>query len=238
MTSESLSAAIARLDAFPLPAVLRFDRASELVGHVAVLPSAFNPPTEAHLALLEAARRGSGATVGLALLSTRNVDKPLGGAPLYHRVGMLLALCADAPRLAVAATNAARIVEQARALRRAFPSARFDFVVGSDTLVRLFDERYYPADEMVPLLDELFRWHRVFVAVRSPAPAETLTDLLGSRAARWADGVTPLETPPWVAAISSTEARMAVAKGLPAAGTPAVVARYIARHRLYRAALR
>lgn len=238
MRSGSVFAAIARLDAFPLPAVLRFDRASELIGQVAVLPSAFNPPTEAHLALLEAARQESGSTWGLALLSTRNVDKPLDGAPLHHRVGMLLAICADTPGLAVAATNAARIVEQARALRRAFPSARFEFVVGSDTLVRLFDERYYRADEMVPLLDELFRWHRVFVAARSAVPTEALADLLRSRAARWRDGVTPLETPRWLAAISSTEARMSVARGLPAAGTPAVVARYIARHRLYRASLR
>ena len=66
-------------------------RTSRSPGRVAVLPSAFNPPTIAHLHLLEQALRVEGVTLAAAMLSTRNVAKGVVGAGLADRVGMLLA---------------------------------------------------------------------------------------------------------------------------------------------------
>src|SRR6185437_10745724 len=117
------------------------------------------PPTLAHLHLLETAAALEPGGRPAALLSTRNVAKGVFGAALADRVGMLLAMHAIHPALGVLATNAARLVEQARALRAEFEDAQFDFVVGHDTLVRLFDAVYYT--DMQAGLGEFFAHHRV-----------------------------------------------------------------------------
>ena len=52
------------------PAVTRFDAANSFAGRVAVLPSAFNPPTIAHLHMLERALEMDGVTLAAAMLST------------------------------------------------------------------------------------------------------------------------------------------------------------------------
>ena len=57
------------------PRVVRFDRGVDLAGAVAVLPSAFNPPTLAHLHLLQIASEVTPGTTAAALLTTRNVAK-------------------------------------------------------------------------------------------------------------------------------------------------------------------
>lgn len=82
MLPDELSTRLERLAQTERPVVARFGQGTPLAGAVALLPSAFNPPTFAHLGLLElGARYGHPA----ALLSTRNVDKALHGASLYAR---------------------------------------------------------------------------------------------------------------------------------------------------------
>ena len=92
---------LAELHESPGFSATRFDRGPVFAGRVAVLPSAYNPPTRAHLGLLELARTVEDVSVVAAMLTTNNVDKSLFGAPLSHRVGMLLALHEDSPQLAV-----------------------------------------------------------------------------------------------------------------------------------------
>lgn len=238
MTSWALAESLARLDAFPLAAVLRLDRSEPLSGRAVVLPSAFNPPTAAHLALLEAAAAAVGAGTAVALLSTRNADKPLSGAPLHHRAGMLLALARGRGNLAVVATNAALLVDQSAALRRAYPEAEFDFVVGHDTLVRLFEPRYYAEGGMAAALEALFRRHRLLAAERGPGGREAIEGVLAGPARRWRERILILDVPGWTATVSSTEIRLRAASGLRPRGAPAEIARYVARHRLYRGGIR
>lgn len=237
MTSE-VAAALRRLDEFPLPAVLRFDAPDPLVSRVVVLPSAFNPPTVAHLELLRTAAAVVGADSALALLSTRNVDKALVGVPLHHRVGMLLAVARGERGVAVAATNAARLADQATALRRAHPDCAFDFVVGTDTLVRLVDSRYYAPGTMEGVLDAFFASHRVLAAERGGGHGSTLEMVLAGPGRRWQSRIVSIEVPQWVMGVSSTEARLSAHRGLRPAVTPVAVGRYIARHRLYRIPVR
>ncbi len=233
---EHIGTRLDRLDSSEAPAALRLDESHPLTGRIAILPSAFNPPTSAHLALLDVATRAVTAVAPAALLSTRNVDKGLHGASLAQRIDMLLALKAGRPALAVLATNAARIADQAGALRSAHPSAEFDFVVGFDTLVRLFEPRYYDGD-MVAQLGSFFAHHRIVAANRGESGVDVLRSYIEAEVPsefRPRILVRPLDDHP--ASLSSTLARDEAARlGRPLA-VPPEVADYIERHRLYSAA--
>lgn len=226
-----LAAVLEELDRTSHPAAVRFDGDAPLLGRVAVLPAAFDPPTAAHLQLLQAAAAMAGVGTVAAMLTTRNVDKGTGGAALHHRVAMLLDARAEAPALAVLGANAARIVDQAAALRATYPGARFDFIVGYDTLVRLFATRYY--SDMTAELLPFFAEHRVIAANRGADDIATVRAFVAREAGPFAARVLTLELHESAAALSSTLAREAIATGAEPPGVPLDVARYIARHQLY-----
>ncbi len=217
------------------PTARRLDAGESLAGPVAVLPSAFNPPTLAHLELLSLAAASAGGAAA-ALLSTRNVDKGLYGAPLEHRAGMLLALGEEPGAPAVFAVNAARIADQGAALRAAFPEASFDFVVGFDTLLRLFEPRYYDAS-MIPTLDAFFTHHRVIAANREGTTVGGVEAFIDESptARRYRSRIMVRELGAGHAVLSSTAAREDAAAGLTPRAVPRPVVAYIERYGLYRA---
>lgn len=226
-------AALARADA---PAVARFDAPDTPRGPWVALPSAFNPPTRAHLRLLDLAVAAAGADGGAALLTTRNVDKGVEGAPLAERVGMLLAARARRPALAVLAANRARIADQAAALETAFPDASFDVALGHDTLARLFEPRYYDggADGMARALERLFARHRVIAANRGDAGADEVAAWVAERAAPFARRILVVALDERHARISSSAARARLEAGLPCGDLPDGVAERIRARGLYR----
>jgi nicotinic acid mononucleotide adenylyltransferase len=233
MTDRAAADRIEALHHAPGPAVDRFDDASRLQGRVAVLPSAFNPPTLAHLELLRRAIDHGTHGTPAALLTTRNVDKGLYGALLHHRVCMLLALREQVPGLVVLVSNTARIMDQAQALAGAHPEASFDFVVGFDTLIRLFDERYYA--DIRAELPAFFAAHRVLAANRGAAGREAIEEFLALPFIRdFADRVAILAIDAEPASLSSTVEREAIARGEHPVGLPTSVTDYILRHGLYR----
>jgi nicotinic acid mononucleotide adenylyltransferase len=234
MPSEDLTSVLHLLDARDVPAAVRLDRPAPLSGRIAVLPSAFNPPTAAHVALLEVGIEG-GAHAAAALLSTKNVDKSLSGATLAQRVDMLLALSSGRSSMAVLATNAARIADQAAALRQAHPHADFDFVVGFDTLVRLFEPRYY--DNMEQQLETFFSYHRVVATNRGQAGVDLVVSYVeGEVPGRFRERILIRELHEFPASLSSTVARDEAARMGRPLSVPSEVADYIERHRLYTAA--
>ncbi len=201
---------------------------------MAVLPAAFNPPTLAHAHLLALAAGEPGIDLAAVLLTTRNVDKDLHGATLAQRVEMLLALAAAQP-LAVLAANQARLADQSLALTTCFPGVEFDFVVGYDTLVRLFDERYYA--DMTAELAPFFARHRLIATNRSHHTIDELRLFVESHPLAQACAtrilIRQLDDEP--ASYSSTAARNHAASGDDLPQVPPPVARYIQTHRLYRA---
>jgi len=232
MDHGRLADAIARLDRAAAPAAERFDAREPLAGPVAFLPAAFNPPTIAHLRLLERAAETVSA-IPAALLTTRNVDKAVTGAPLPARLEMLLAARRDGYRHAVLAANAARIIDQVAALESAFPAADPTPVVGFDTLVRLFDPRYYTS--ITAEIDRFFERRRVIAANRGPHALEAVAEWLRTNAREYEHRVILVELDPEAAAISSTRARELAAAGIPPDLVPPAVRAILAERRYYRA---
>ena len=236
MEAAAIGERLAALERSQAPAAARFDATGAPRGRWVVLPSAFNPPTLAHLRLLELARAAAGAERGAALLTTRNVDKDVEGAPLDERVGMLLAARASRPALAVLAANRARIAEQAEALAAAFPDASFDFALGHDTLTRLFEARYYEggAAGMARALERFFARHRVVAANRGGAGADEVADWAAANAGPFAGRILVAALDERHARISSSAARARLAAGGDAsADLPDEVAERIRARGLY-----
>ncbi len=230
MDLAALAQVVADLDAAPAPAARRFDAPEPLAGDVAFLPAAFNPPTLAHLRLLERAAATVEA-LPAALLTTRNVDKHITGAPLHARIEMLLAARRDGHPVAVLAANVARIIEQTLALEAAYPAARCTPVVGFDTLVRLFDPRYYTS--LTAELDPFFERHRVIAANRGPHSLDAVAEWLHHNAREYADRIVLIELEPETATISSTHARELAAAGVEPHVVPPSVRAILAERRYY-----
>jgi len=187
---------------------------------IGVLSASFNPPTRAHVALLEAASGAARLEESVLLLALTHVEKPLSGFPLPERLAMLQAIARGRPGWSVALCNRPRFFEKARALREAVGAGpELFFVMGGDTLVRLFDPRYYPDVPMEAALEGFFAAARVLVAPRPPwdRPAlEAFLEAPGRRAYR--GRVDFLALPPAFAAISSSEVRRRLAGGEPVEG--------------------
>lgn len=142
---------------------------------ISVLDSSFNPPTLAHLALAnthfpsEWAKEfntGSQESIDydskLLLLSVKNADKVLkpGDASYLQRLEMmsLLTQRMSTTNVAIAITNEPTFVGKSEALSAFLeqklassstqppPTFELTFLVGLDTLDRLFSPRYYPSE--------------------------------------------------------------------------------------------
>ena len=232
MEHPAIVNALHELEATPTPAVRRFDAGAQPSAGFVVLPSAFNPPTLAHLALLALGAEATG-TQPAAMLTTKNVAKGIHGASLPHRVGMLLAAHETHTDLAVLVANAARFVDQAVALRLSFPRAQVDFVAGYDTLVRIFDPGYYT--DMESELEAFFAAHRLVVTNRGDVTMDEVDRLVASDPVRpFAARILVCELDARMAAMSSTGARDAAPGDAHDDHVPEPVARYIRTHRLYR----
>ncbi|MCY3602798.1 MAG: hypothetical protein OXH12_06920 [Chloroflexi bacterium] len=226
---------LAELAGSEAPAVTRFDAGEGLRGGWAVLPSAFNPPTRAHLRLLDLAQGVVGVTGGAALLTTRNVAKGVEGASLEDRIGMLLAARESRPGLAVLGANQARIVDQAAGLRDAWPEASFDFVLGHDTLIRLFDEQYYDGS-MEVVLDPFFERHRVIAANRGEVTPGAMREWVAEQASRYADRIVTVALDQEHGRMASSAIRAQIEAGEGSNDLPEGVAEYIRERGLYEGA--
>ncbi|MBA4180165.1 MAG: hypothetical protein C0506_06200 [Anaerolinea sp.] len=229
--TASLRHLIQRVESTPEPLVVRCDDGAPFAGPVVVLPSAFNPPTRAHIHLLETAARSLEATPA-ALLTTKNVAKEAHGADHLQRVEMLLAACRSLPRLAVLVSNQARIIDQAAVLSAAFPLAEFAMVVGYDTLVRLFDPMYYA--DMEAELGLFFAAHRLVATNRAEHGIDEVEAYLASVPAAFQGRILALAIDDHHASLSSTAARGHAAQGVDSHALLPEVAEYVRRHRLYR----
>jgi len=111
---------------------------------IAVLVGAFDPPTNAHLAIVDAAARADGASGVLLLTKTLLARPPDELLPVTKRLDVLRSI-AEADDLGLAIANRGTYVDVAEALRLSGWEA--SFVIGSDKLVQLEDPSFYADGE-------------------------------------------------------------------------------------------
>ncbi len=143
-----------------------------------VLSGSYNPPTNAHLALAEASLRAIPQASLFLMLGTTIINKETTErATLLDRVVLLDEMVRRNKQVGVFLTNQGLYVEQAKAIRAAFPGAReLIFVVGFDKIEQIFDPRYYQNREAA--LAELFALASFLVAPRAGHEANDLAALL------------------------------------------------------------
>ena len=204
---------------------------------IGVLDASFNPLTLAHEALVRYAHAAFGFDEIVLLLAKANVDKALFGADLGQRLAMM-ARYADAVDdlcLSVAGCSHARFIDKASALRPHFPSdAQCCFLVGHDTLIRIFDPRYYA--DMSAELHALFSLCHLISANRAPFDRDAFQRFMARpECAPFAARIHPLQLPLSFGDISSTSVRDRIAKGASIADlVPQSVAQFIETFGLYK----
>lgn len=182
-----------------------------------VLSSAFNPLTAAHVEMVELAMRESDLTEVMLELSKVNVDKTVFGASLAERLWLLKRFANSRPRLSVALGSHGRFIDKARAIRRTYPPrTQIYFIVGYDTLVRVFDAKYY--DDPHVELRELFERSQFIVANRGEYGLADVEEFLEQPVCRpFADKIQLIELDSFHAGLSSTEVRHRIQQGQPIA---------------------
>ena len=178
-----------------------------------VMSASFNPPTRAHIRMVEMAARTFGLNEVLLLLAKTNVDKAVFGAPLDARLLMLNAIAGLRASYSVALVNKARFVDKIEALKPLYPAGvGVRFIVGYDTLVRLFDPKYY--DDMAVELERMFASCRIVAVNRADHDAEDVRRFLKRPECRaFADRVDVMALDPLHAAMSSSEVRERLRRG-------------------------
>jgi nicotinamide-nucleotide adenylyltransferase len=202
------------------PQALVLPPAREPAGHIIVLSAAFNPPTQAHLALLRQAQAfarqagdsddpGRAQPSLYAAVSKHIVDKEYIERPLLLDRLVLLqeVLQSHLASVGILLFNRGLYVEQATAIRRCFPAVtRLTFLVGFDKVVQIFDPRYYSDRESA--LRALFSLADLLVAPRGAAGESSLRELLERTENRpYASFIQILPFDPAYRAISSTRVR-------------------------------
>jgi nicotinamide-nucleotide adenylyltransferase len=220
--AAEVEAEVAALDPAGPPRLAFFRRAPgglrEQPGTLLCLSASFNPLTVAHERLVTDAGRLIASDEILLLLSRANVDKGVDGFPLADRLELLLGYAARRPTVSVAAVSHGRFVDKARAIRPRYPEGcRLLFLLGLDTLVRLFDPKYYA--DMAEELAALFAAAEVVASNRAPEPPEALHAFLDRPEVEpFRERIHPLALPADIAGVSATEVRRRLARGESPAG--------------------
>jgi nicotinic acid mononucleotide adenylyltransferase len=137
-----------------------------------VLDSSFNPPTKAHANLLSkalASKPSNYFDASLLLFSTTNADKKLVGASVLQRACMMELMAASSKiiNIAVGFTPHAKFVDKAKAIESWFQNpVELVFILGYDTIIRLFDPKYYNSIPVKDALASFFENHKLVCADR------------------------------------------------------------------------
>ncbi|MFQ5342133.1 MAG: nicotinamide-nucleotide amidohydrolase family protein [Anaerolineae bacterium] len=183
-----------------------------------VLSSAFNPLTSAHVRMARLAMQEYRLAEVMLELSKVNVDKRVYGASLAERLWMLERFVEGRPRFSVAMCSHARFIDKARAIRAAVADdIDLYFIVGYDTLVRVFDPKYY--HNLSAELGELFDQSQFIAANRGEHSLADVEEFLEQPAYRsFTNKIHLIELDAFHASLSSTQVRELVEQGESIAG--------------------
>jgi hypothetical protein len=151
-------------------------------GNIIIFTGSFNPPTNAHLALLKQGQVYADQHADMHLytaFSKRTVDKEGLERPLLLDRALLLhtILQKRLPHAGMLLFNRGLYLEQAQAIRNSFPRVkRILFLMGYDKIVQIFDPRYY--EDRDAALDALFSLAELLVVPRGNGGKQEMQELL------------------------------------------------------------
>ena len=178
-----------------------------------IFSGSFNPLTLAHTKMVEDTIAEYELDELLLLLAKANVDKGVFGLPLAARLLTLKKYTENRQRFSVGVSSHGRYIDKVTALKAISPpETEFYFIVGYDTLVRIFDPKYYT--DFHAELEELFVEARFIVANRAAADIKTIESFMEQpEICRYASYVSCLLLPDVYAYMSSTEVRELLMRG-------------------------
>jgi len=150
--------------------------------NVIVFTGSFNPPTNAHLAILKQGQFYANAHLNMQIytaISKHSVDKERLERPLLLDRAILLNTLIKKrfPQVGMLFFNRGLYVDQAQGIRNSFPHVeRIIFLMGYDKIVQIFDPHYY--EDRDAALDALFSLAEILVVPRGDAGEHELQDLL------------------------------------------------------------
>ena len=178
-----------------------------------IFSGSFNPLTLAHARMVEDTLTEYQLDEMLLLLAKANVDKDVFGLPLAARLLTVKKYAENRPRYSVGVSSHGRYIDKVTALKALLPpETEYFFIVGYDTLVRIFDPKYYI--DFHAELRELFVSARFIVANREEADIKTIeTFMAQSEISQYAAYVSCILLPDVYAYMSSTEVRELLEQG-------------------------
>ncbi len=206
-----------RLDPAALPRIELIHRAESAISEsrkrLGIFSGSFNPLTLAHTKMIEDTITEYQLDELLLLLAKANVDKTVFGLPLAARLLTLKRYTKDREKFSVGVSSHGRYIDKVTALKVILPpETEFHFIVGYDTLVRIFDPKYYT--DFHTELGELFVDARFIVANRAEADIETIASFMEQpEIHQYAPYVSCLLLPDVYAYMSSTEVRELLKRG-------------------------
>ena len=141
------------------------------------------------------------------------MDKGVFGLPLAARLLTLERYTKIREKFSVGVSSHGRYIDKVAALKAILPAeTEFHFIVGYDTLVRIFDPKYYT--DFHAELGELFIEARFIVANRGESDIQTIESFLNQpEIRRYIPYVSCLLLPDVYAYMSSTEVRELLKQG-------------------------
>ena len=224
----------------PHPRLLFISRSKEATGRrekgVGVFPSSFNPITKGHMEILQRAAEIKAFKEILLVLDTQAMDKENFGATLVDRLLMVQGLFEDHPSFSIGVSNRGLFLTKAESLKEIYPRGMdITFIVGYDTLERVFDTKYY--EDREGALDQLFGSCTFMVVNREKQGKEALQQLMASAENRRFKGkVHFFEIPNHLARVSSNQVRQSLLEGKSIARlVPTQIGEFIEKVKLYKA---
>ena len=178
-----------------------------------IFSGAFNPLTLAHTRMIEDTGAKYQLDELLLLLAKANVDKAVFGLPLAARLLTVKKYAESRQAFSVGVSSHGRYIDKITALKSIFPSdTEYHFIVGYDTLIRIFDTKYYT--DFHAELQELFVSARFIVANRAEADIATIEAFIAQpEICQYASYISSILLPDVYAHISSTQVRELLARG-------------------------